>query len=201
MAPRIMRAAHARFLRPRAIAPPPSRPPLAKAGTVEHGGVATVDRKVPRSLEDRARRQSIEAADRMAEMRGIGGPDVLRQMRKIDILVDEMQQMPRALPGAKGTERHAGLLLKQMQEPRRRQPHSSGAVSRGHLAAGEIVEFCGRLLDAAIDVAVGQNLAKEQPVELSRGKAAAALLPTQSFVGIANPLRDFGRVSPANSCA
>ena len=72
----IMRAASARFLRPRAI-----------AGA---SMVTAVDRKVARAGKDRARLQPVEAADRVAEMRGIGITDVLREMRKIDVLVGEM---------------------------------------------------------------------------------------------------------------
>ena len=49
-------------------------------------------------------------------MRGVGIADILRQMRKVDVLVGEMQQVPRALPGAEGAEGDAGLFLEQMQE-------------------------------------------------------------------------------------
>ncbi len=55
-------------------------------------------------------------------MGAIGIADVLREMREVDVLVGEVQQMPRALPGAEGAERDPGLLLEQMQEARRRQP-------------------------------------------------------------------------------
>ena len=75
----------------------------------------------------------------MAEMRRVGVADVLRQVRQIDILVSKVQQMPRALPGAKRAKRDAGLLLEQVQEPRRRQTSRYGAIGRRHLAAGEIV--------------------------------------------------------------
>src|SRR6266849_6050090 len=109
--------------------------------------------------------------------------------------------MPRPLPGAKGAERYTGLLLEQMQEPRRRQTNRCGAIGRGHLAAGEIIEFCGGSLDAWIDVAIRQAFAEKQLVEFVRGKAAAPLPQTQAFIGVANSLRDLRRASPGNSGA
>src|ERR1019366_4171744 len=164
-----MRPAANSFLRPHAIARSGvlSQPPLAETGTVKHARIAPVDREVPRSRKNRARLQSVEPADRMAEMRRIGVTDVLRQMGEIDVFVDEMQQMPRALPGAK---RHAGLLLEQMQESRRRQTNRCGATGRRHLDDGEIIELCGGSPDALIDVAIGQILAEKQLVEFPGGK-------------------------------
>src|SRR5438874_13617358 len=111
-----MRLGASSFLRPAAIVR--SGPRLAKASIVKHAGIAAVDRQIPRARKDRARLQSVEPADRMAEMRRIGIANILRQMRKINVLVDKMQQMPRPLPGAIGAERHSGLLLEQMQESR-----------------------------------------------------------------------------------
>src|SRR5215470_8617801 len=101
--PAIMRTASIGFLRQAAVRK--VRP------------TAAIDRKVPRAGEDRARLQSVEAADRVAEMRGIGIADVLSEMRKIEVLIREMQQMPRTLPGAERAEGDASLLLEQMQEP------------------------------------------------------------------------------------
>src|SRR6476659_7510841 len=75
-----------------------------------------VDREIARAGEDRARLQSVEAADRMAEMGGIGIANVLCEMGEIDVLVGEMQEMPRPFPGAEGAEGDSGLLLEQMQE-------------------------------------------------------------------------------------
>src|SRR5471032_794754 len=106
--------------------------------------------------------------------------------------------MPRALPGAKGAEGYAGLLLEQMQESRGRQIDGSGAIGRGHLAAGEIIELCGGAPDAAIDVAIRQNLANKHQVEFTRRKAAAALPQAQGLVSGANTPGDVGRVSAAN---
>src|SRR5207247_3349871 len=116
------------------------RPPLAETGAIEDTGLAVVNREIPRAQKNRARLQSIEPPDRMAEMRRVGIADVLRQMRQIEILVGKVQQMPRALPGAKRAERYAGLLLEQVQEPGRRQTSRCSAIGRRHLAAGEIVE-------------------------------------------------------------
>src|ERR1700761_5030949 len=83
---------------------------------------AAIDHEIARAGEDRARLQAVEAADRMAEMGGVGIADVLRQMREVEVLVSEVEQMPRALPGAEGTEGDTGLLLEQMQEARGRKP-------------------------------------------------------------------------------
>src|SRR5581483_11422174 len=93
--------------------------------------------KIPRADEDRARLQAVEAADRMAEMRGIGIADVLREMSEVEILVGEVQQMPGALPGAEGAERDAGLFLEQVQEPRGGETCFRRAVIRRHRLAGE----------------------------------------------------------------
>ena len=56
----------------------------------------------------------------MAEMRRVGIADILRQMREIEVLIGEVQQMPGPFPGPERTEGDAGLLLEQMQETRRR---------------------------------------------------------------------------------
>src|SRR5258706_12416094 len=153
-----MRPEPSRFLRPRAIAGRARlRPPVAEPGTIGEAGLAAINREISRAQKNRARLQSIEPADRMAEMRRVGGADVLRQMRQIDILVGKVQQMPRALPGAKAAERYAGLLLEQMQEPRRRQACRCGTIGGGHFGGGEIVELCGGSLDAAIQPAVRQR--------------------------------------------
>src|SRR5438128_4487392 len=63
----IMRAASAGFLR---------QPAIAGAGAI-----AAVDRQIARAGKNRPRLQSIEAADRVAEMRRVGIADVLRKMR------------------------------------------------------------------------------------------------------------------------
>src|SRR6267142_599173 len=52
------------------------------------------------------------------ETRGVGIADILRKMRKVNVLVGEMQQMPGALPGAERSEGDSGLFLEQMQEAR-----------------------------------------------------------------------------------
>src|SRR6266568_5036890 len=136
----------------------------------------------------------------MAEMRRVGVADVLRQVRQIDILVGKVQQMPRALPGAKRAKRDAGLFLEQVQEARRRQTSRYRAIGRGHLAAGEIVESCGGSFDAVIQLAVRQRFAKAQLIELSGGKTATPLLQPQGLVSVANSLRDSRRVSSGNPC-
>ena len=53
-------------------------------------------------------------------MRGVGIAYILREMREVDVLIGEVQQMPRPLPGAERAERNAGLFLEEMQEARRR---------------------------------------------------------------------------------
>src|SRR5258707_5449012 len=80
----------------------------------------TVDRQIPRAGKNRARLQAIEAADRVAEMGAVGIADILREMREVDVLVGEVQQMPRTLPGAERAERDSGLFLEEMKKARRR---------------------------------------------------------------------------------
>src|ERR1700681_999218 len=80
---------------------------------------AVIDRQIARAGKDRARLQAIKPADRVAEMGGVGIADVLRQMREVDVLVGEIEQVPRAFPGPEGAEGDAGVLLEQMQEARR----------------------------------------------------------------------------------
>src|SRR5229473_8392794 len=109
--------------------------------------------------------------------------------------------MPRALPGAKCPKRDAGLVLEQMQEARWRQLDRCGAVGRGHLAAGEIIEHQSGASDAMIDVAIGQTLVKRQLVEFRSGKTATPLLPAQGLVSGTNALRDGRRLRSANSGA
>src|SRR4051794_35155286 len=60
---------------------------------------AAVDREIARAGKDRTRLQAVEAADRVAEMGGVGIADILREMGEIDVLIGEVQQMPRPLPG------------------------------------------------------------------------------------------------------
>src|SRR5438477_5401261 len=101
-------------------------------GFHQAGRAAAIDRKIARAGKDRARLQPVEAADRMAEMGRVGIADVLREMREIEILVGEMQKVPRALPGPERAEGDASLLLEQMQKARLRQPRRCGAVGRSH---------------------------------------------------------------------
>src|SRR5882757_6192574 len=119
----IMRPASTGFLRPRAI--------------VGLSATAGIDREIPRAGKDRARLQSVEAADRVAEMRRVGIADILREMCEVDVLVGEVQQMPCPLPGAEGAERDSGLFLEQMQEARRRQPGFRRTACRRHRLAAE----------------------------------------------------------------
>src|SRR4029453_18373024 len=99
-------------------------------------------------------------------MRGVGIADILRQMRKVDVLVGEMQQMPRPLPGAERAEGNAGLFLEQMQEARRRKSGLGGAACRRHRLAGEFSDLQNRTRDAGIEFALRQGLAKTQAIEL-----------------------------------
>src|SRR5689334_7197407 len=94
--------------------------------------LAAIDRQIPRARENGARLQAVEAADRVAEMRGIGVADVPCQMREIDVLIGEVEQLPRTLPGAERAEGNAGLFLEQMQEARGRQSCFRGASRGGH---------------------------------------------------------------------
>ena len=66
--------------------------------------------KVVRAGKDGAGLQAIEPSDRMAEMGGIGIAHVLRQVGKVKVLVDKMQQVARPFPGAEFAERHPDLV-------------------------------------------------------------------------------------------
>src|SRR5262249_22527312 len=98
----MMRAVSTGFLRPPAIRK------LRPAGMVDH--------EITRARKDCARLQAVKSADRVAKMRRIGVADVLRQMREVDVLVGEMQEMTRALPGPERAKGNAGFLLEQMQK-------------------------------------------------------------------------------------
>src|SRR5215471_13047690 len=117
---------------------------------------ATVDRKIARAGKDGARLQAVESADRMAEMRGVGIADILRQMREVEILIGEMQEMPRALPGPEGSERNSSLLLEQMQKARGGQSGLRGAACRGHRLAGKPRHLRDRTHHARIEHAPRQ---------------------------------------------
>src|SRR6185312_3879134 len=119
---------------------------------------------------------TVEAADRVAEMRGVGIADVLRQMRKVNVLIGEMQQMPRPLPGAERAEGNPGLFLEQMQEARRRQPRLRGAARRSHRLAGEFSDLQDRARHAAIELARRQRLAEAERVEFGAGEFAAGVM-------------------------
>src|SRR5258705_11257360 len=81
------------------------KPFLRQRAIGRRGRAAVVDREIAGAGKNRARLQSVEAADRVAEMGGVGIADVLREVGGIDVLVGEMQQMPRPLPGPERTER------------------------------------------------------------------------------------------------
>src|SRR6185312_528070 len=104
-----------------------SLPFLRQPAILSLDAAAAIDRKIAGAQKDGARLQSIEAPDRVAEMSGVG---------IVDVLIGEMQQMPRPLPGAERTEGDAGLLLEQMQEARCGQSGLRGAACRRHRLAG-----------------------------------------------------------------
>src|SRR6266446_6582079 len=124
----------------------------------------------------------------MAEMRGVGIADILREMRKVDVLVGEMQQMPRALPGAERAERNSSLLLEQMQEARRRQPGLCGAARRRHRLAGESSDLHDRPRHPRIEHAPWQSLAKTQDVEFGAGEIVAASKLAEFKIGGADAI-------------
>src|SRR3978361_1965435 len=154
----IMRPGSTGFLRPCAI--------------VGLGAAAGINRKIARAGKDRARLQPVEAPDRVAEMRRVGIADILREMREVDVLVGEVQQMPRALPGAERTERDSGLFLEQMQEARRRPPRVRGAARRRPW----------------IVLAARSGLAETEGIEFGIGNGVAALTSPQRDIGRTNPV-------------
>src|SRR3954451_2032005 len=106
-------------------------------------------------------------------------------MRKVDVLVGEMQQMPRPLPGTERTEGNAGLFLEQMQEARRGQSRLGGAARRRHRLAAEFSNLQTRARHAGIEFALRQGLAEAQAIELRAGELAGVMF-AQFGIGGAN---------------
>src|SRR5262249_1388864 len=115
---------------PRSCAPTSGRF-LRQAAVGKVAPPAMVNREIARARQGGGGFQAIKPADGMAEMGGVGIADVLREMREVEVLIGEMQQMPRALPGVERAERDAGLLLEEMQKARCRQPRLRRAACRG----------------------------------------------------------------------
>src|SRR3954464_10160062 len=107
-------------------------------------------------------------------------------MREVDVLVGEMQQMPRTLPGAERAERDSGLFLEQMQKARRRQPGLRGAARRRHRLAAESYDLHDRPRHARIEHALRQRFAKTQQIEFGAGEIVATLMLAQFAIGGAN---------------
>src|SRR6476620_5263773 len=147
---------------------------------------AAVDRKIAGAGENRARLHSVEAADRVAEVSGVGIADVLREMGKVDVLVGEMQQMPRALPGPERAERDSGLFLEQMEEARWRQPRFCGAACRRHRLAGKSSDLRNRAHHPWIETALWQCFAKTHDVEIGAGDLVAMTWLLQLRISGAN---------------
>src|SRR5712664_706059 len=126
----------------------------------------------------------------MAEVSRIGIADILRQMRKVEVLSGEVQQMPRALPGAEGTERDASLLLEQVQEARRGQSGGRSTACRRHRPAGKGVDLRNRPDHARIERALRQYFAEAYDIEFGAGDAVAMLQITQLLIRSANAARD-----------
>src|SRR5436309_3362728 len=129
-------------------------------------------------------------------MSGIGIADILREMRKVDVLVGEMQQMSRPFPGAERTEGNARLFLEQMQEARRRHSRLGGAACRRHRLAGEFSDLHNGARHAGIEFALRQGLAEAQQIELGAGKIIAGVMLTQLALGVANAAGESGAFRP-----
>src|SRR3984893_14260616 len=106
-------------------------------------------------------------------------------MREIEVVIGEVQQMPRPLPVPEGSERDAGLLLEQMQETRRRQPGMGRTTCRRHRLAAKFSDLRDRAHHARIEPAPRQGFAKTHPVELGAGDIVATLMQ-QLGIGGAN---------------
>src|SRR6185437_11014771 len=151
---------------------------------------AAIDREIARAGKDRARLQTIEPADRVAEMRGIGIADILREMGEVEVLIGEMQEMPRALPGAEGAEGNAGLLLEQMQETRSGKTVFRRTARRRRRLAREFPDGRDRPHHARIEPALRQSFAKAHPVELGCIDVGAALPRQQHFISKPDTVRE-----------
>src|SRR5215471_10836656 len=150
--PVMMRATSAGFLRPRAIR--------------RVDATAAIDREIPRAGEDCARLQSIEVADRMAEMGRVGIADVLRKMCEVEVLIGEVQKVPSAFPGAKRAKGNVRLLLEQMKKARGRQARLGRAARRRHRLAAKPVDLSNRPDHARIEGTPRQGFAKAHAIEL-----------------------------------
>src|ERR1700722_19059464 len=135
-----------------------SGPPVTRGAG--RAGFAAIDREIPRPGENRTRLQAVEMPDRMAEMARIGIADILRQMRQIDVLIGEMQQVPSTLPGPECAERDASLLLEQMQEARRGKSGLRGAACSRHRISAKATDLGDRSDNAWIERTRRQRLAK-----------------------------------------
>src|SRR6185437_12371265 len=98
-------------------------------------------------------------------MRGVGVADILREMRKVDVLVGEMKQMPRPLPGTERTEGNSGLFLEQVQEARWRQSSFRSTARRRHRLAGEFPDLQNRARHPAIELAARQRFGEAERIE------------------------------------
>src|SRR3954471_21618883 len=148
-----------------------------------HRLAAAINREIPRTNEDRARLQAVEAADRVAEMGAVGIADVLREMGEVEVLVGEVQQMPRALPGAEGAERDAGLFLEQMQETRSGKSGVRRACVRRHGLTREAADTGDCTRHAGVEHPARQRFAKTHLVEFGGGDVAVATLAQQRVGG------------------
>src|SRR5258708_1246463 len=122
----------------------------------------------------------------MGEMGGVGIADIRRPMRKVDVLVGEMQQMPRPFPGPERAEGNAGLFLEQMQEARRGESCLRGAARRRHRLAGEFSDLQNRARHAGIEFARRQRFAKTKRIEFGAGERVAGVMFAQFAIGGAN---------------
>ena len=102
-------------------------------------------------------------------------------MGQIDVLIGEVQKMPRAFPGPEGAKRDAGVLLEQMQEARGGQPGLRRTAGRSHGLARKPTDLRDRPHQPRIERARWQRFAKTHHVERGADDVLAAS-PTQQLL-------------------
>ena len=113
-------------------------------------------------------------------MPGCGIAYILRQMRKVDVLVGEMQQIPRTLAGA---EQRKEMPVSSLNRCRKRDgdnPASAAQLAAVTGSAGEFSDLQNRARDAGIEFALRQDLAKAQEIEFGAGERVAGVMLAQT---------------------
>ncbi len=127
-------------------------------------------------------------------MGGIGVADIQRQMRHVDGLVGEVEQVARPLPGPASAEGDAGLLLEEMQEARDREVRQRRAIGRRQRLAGIVAEERQDAADARIHPARGERRAEDGRVEGGGVHGLLGGVCAKAVIGLAQAAGEDGLV-------